>query len=65
MQNTNPLYAYKLLSKAYLFPLEDGGVKFTNEVHRYKFHWGWRGFKMEFIVFDHLFIYVFDKGYTA
>ena len=31
-------------------------MKFTNQVHRYELHWGWRGLKMEFVVFDYLFV---------
>ena len=31
-------------------------MKFTNQVHRYELHWGWRGLKMEFVIFDYLFV---------
>ena len=31
-------------------------MKFTNQVHRYELHWGWRGLKMEFVVFNYLFV---------
>ena len=37
-------------------------VKFTNKIHRDKFHWGWGGLKMQFIVSDHLFIMSLAEG---
>ena len=37
-------------------PFRGWWVKFTNQVHRYKLHWGQRGLKMELVILDHLFI---------
>ena len=31
-------------------------LKLTNQIHRYKLHWGQRGLKMEFVILDYLFV---------
>ena len=31
-------------------------MKFTNQVHRYELHWDCRGLKIQFVVFNYLFV---------
>ena len=37
-------------------------MKFTNQVHGYELHWGWRGLKMEFVIFNYLFVMLLTKN---
>ena len=58
MQNTNPV----CMLLEHIHFLRRWWVKFTNKVHGDKLHWGWRGLKMQFIIFDHMFLMFLAKG---
>ena len=55
MQKVNPVSMHTAMS-AYLFPLLEEGVEFSNQVHGYEFHWLWR--HLEVFLLDLLDFYV-------
>ena len=55
MQKVNPVSMHTAMG-AYLFPLLEGGVEFSNQVHGNEFHWLWR--HLEVFLLDLLDFYV-------
>ena len=55
IQKVNPVSMHTAVS-AYLFPLHEGGVKFSNQVHGNEFHWFW--WYLEVFLLDLLDFYV-------